>query len=387
MSDTNSAPLSGKLVIALEQAVAAPFCSSRLADAGARVIKIERKGAGDFARGYDSAANGESAYFTWLNRGKESVALDIKADEDREILLRMLETADVFIQNLLPGALAKLGLNSASLREKFPRLVTCDITGYGEDGPMRNAKAYDLLVQCESGLASVTGTPDGPGRVGVSVCDIATGMTAHAGICEALVERDRTGKGSGVSVAMFDVMADWMAVPLLYHDYLGKATPRVGLNHTVICPYGAYECKDGQLVVITVQHAGEWTRFCEHILGDANLATDPRFHDNTARINNKPALEALIRAVFASHDRAAMLKRLESAGIASGAVNDVASLSVHPQLDRSTIDTPSGEISLPMPPIRRSGGETTLGPSPVFDADGKAIRVEFDPHSKVRKLT
>jgi crotonobetainyl-CoA:carnitine CoA-transferase CaiB-like acyl-CoA transferase len=381
MSGSDLAPLSGKLVVALEQAVAAPFCSSRLADAGARVIKIERKGAGDFARAYDTAANGESAYFTWLNRGKESVALDIKADEDREILLRMLENADVFIQNLLPGALAKLGLDSTSLRKRFPRLVTCDITGYGEDGPMRNAKAYDLLVQCESGLASVTGTPDGPGRVGVSVCDIATGMTAHAGICEALVGRDRTGKGSGVSVAMFDVMADWMSVPLLYHDYLGKPTPRVGLNHTVICPYGAYQCKDGQLVVITVQHNGEWQRFCEHILGDAALATDPRFHDNTSRINNKPALEELIKAVFASHDRTEMLKRLDAAGIASGAVNDVASLSDHPQLDRSVISTPSGEIKVPTPPIRRSLGETALGPCPAFDAEGEAIRAEFGPLS------
>ena len=381
MPGSDLAPLSGKLVVALEQAVAAPFCSSRLADAGARVIKIERKGAGDFARAYDTAANGESAYFTWLNRGKESVALDIKAGEDREILLRMLENADVFIQNLLPGALAKLGLDSASLRERFPRLVTCDITGYGEDGPMRNAKAYDLLVQCESGLASVTGTADGPGRVGVSVCDIATGMTAHAGICEALVGRDRTGKGSGVSVAMFDVMADWMSVPLLYHDYLGKPTPRVGLNHTVICPYGAYQCKDGQLVVITVQHNGEWQRFCEHILGDAALATDPRFHDNTSRINNKPALEELIKAVFASHDRTEMLKRLDAAGIASGAVNDVAALSDHPQLDRAVIGTPSGEINVPTPPIRRSLGETALGPCPAFDAEGEAIRAEFGPLS------
>lgn len=382
MTGTNSGPLSGKLVIALEQAVAAPFCSSRLADAGARVIKIERKGTGDFARAYDTAARGESAYFTWLNRGKQSIALDIKADEDREILLNMLGSADVFIQNLLPGALARLGLDSSSLREKFPHLVTCDITGYGEDGPMRNAKAYDLLVQCESGLASVTGTPDGPGRVGVSVCDIATGMTAHAAICEALVGRDLTGKGSGVSVAMFDVMADWMAVPLLYHDYLGKPTPRVGLNHTVICPYGAYQCKDGELVVITVQHSGEWARFCEHILGDATLASDPRFHDNTARINNKPALESLIKAVFASHDRADMLKRLDAAGIASGAVNDVAALSAHPQLDRSVIDTQSGQINVPMPPIRRSDGIPSLGPSPAFDADGHAIRAEFASRSK-----
>jgi len=223
MSGSAQGPLSGALVVTLEQAVAAPFCSSRLADAGARVIKIERKGSGDFARAYDTAVNGESAYFAWLNRGKESVALDIKDDGDREILLNMLARADVFIQNLLPGALAKLGLDSASLRKRFPRLVTCDISGYGEDGPMRNAKAYDLLVQCESGLASVTGTPEAPGRVGVSVCDIATGMTAHAAICEALVGRAHTGKGSGVSVAMFDVMADWMAVPLLYHDYPGQS--------------------------------------------------------------------------------------------------------------------------------------------------------------------
>ncbi len=381
MSGSHSSALAGKLVVALEQAVAAPFCSSRLADAGARVIKVERKGAGDFARAYDTAVNGESAYFTWLNRGKESIALDIKDAEDREILLKMLEHADVFIQNLLPGALAKIGLDSATLREKFPRLVTCDITGYGEDGPMKNAKAYDLLVQCESGLASVTGTPDGPGRVGVSVCDIATGMTAHAGICEALVGRDQTGKGSGVSVAMFDVMADWMAVPLLYHDYLGKETPRVGLNHTVICPYGAYECGDGEQVVVAVQHSGEWDRFCTHILGDADLATDPRFHDNTSRLNNKIALEKIIKAEFASHDRAAMLERLNAAGIASGAVNDVASLSGHPQLDRSTIGTPSGEINVPTPPIRRNSGAPTLGPSPAFDADGTAIRAEFGPRS------
>ena len=247
---------------------------------------------------------------------------------------------------------------------------------------MRNTKAYDLLVQCESGLASVTGTPDGPGRVGVSVCDIATGMTAHAGICEALIGRERSGTGSGVSVAMFDVMADWMSVPLLYHDYLSKPTPRVGLNHTMICPYGAYECRDGQLIVIAVQHSGEWVSFCDNILGDTALATDPRFHDNSTRLLNKPALEALIKAVFASHDRAGMLKRLDAAGIAYGAVNDVASLSDHPQLDRSVISTPSGEINVPAPPIRRSVGETTLGPCPAFDADGKAIRTEFDPRHK-----
>ena len=381
MPGSDLAPLSGKLVVALEQAVAAPFCSSRLADAGARVIKIERKGAGDFARAYDTAANGESAYFTWLNRGKESVALDIKADEDREILLRMLENADVFIQNLLPGALAKLGLDSASLRERFPRLVTCDITGYGEDGPMRNAKAYDLLVQCESGLASVTGTPDGPGRVGVSVCDIATGMTAHAGICEALIGRDRTGKGSGISVAMFDVMADWMAVPLLFHDYANQPTPRTGLGHSVICPYGAFHCQGGEQVVISVQNSREWNRFCVQVLGDPALADDPRFHDNAARIAHKSELEELIKTVFGAHERDELLKLLDGAGIASAAVNDVASLSDHPQLDRATIGTPSGPVSIAMPPIRRGSTEAAIGPSPALDADGAAIRAEFGSRS------
>ena len=381
MSGSDLAPLSGKLVVALEQAVAAPFCSSRLADAGARVIKIERRGAGDFARAYDTAANGESAYFTWLNRGKESVALDIKADEDREILLRMLENADVFIQNLLPGALAKLGLDSASLRERFPRLVTCDITGYGEDGPMRNAKAYDLLVQCESGLASVTGTPDGPGRVGVSVCDIATGMTAHAGICEALIGRDRTGKGSGISVAMFDVMADWMAVPLLFHDYANQPTPRTGLGHSVICPYGAFHCQGGEQVVISVQNSREWNRFCVQVLGDPALADDPRFHDNAARIAHKSELEELIKTVFGAHERDELLKLLDGAGIASAAVNDVASLSDHPQLDRATIGTPSGPVSIAMPPIRRGSTEAAIGPSPALDADGAAIRAEFGSRS------
>lgn len=381
MSGSDLAPLSGKLVVALEQAVAAPFCSSRLADAGARVIKIERRGAGDFARAYDTAANGESAYFTWLNRGKESVALDIKADEDRDILLRMLENADVFIQNLLPGALAKLGLDSASLRERFPRLVTCDITGYGEDGPMRNAKAYDLLVQCESGLASVTGTPDGPGRVGVSVCDIATGMTAHAGICEALIGRDRTGKGSGISVAMFDVMADWMAVPLLFHDYANQPTPRTGLGHSVICPYGAFHCQGGEQVVISVQNSREWNRFCVQVLGDPALADDPRFHDNAARIAHKSELEELIKTVFGAHERDELLKLLDGAGIASAAVNDVASLSDHPQLDRATIGTPSGPVSIAMPPIRRGSTEAAIGPSPALDADGAAIRAEFGSRS------
>ncbi|MCK5750856.1 MAG: CoA transferase, partial [Oricola sp.] len=331
----------------------------------------------DFARGYDTAAHGESAYFIWLNRGKESVALDIKSGEDRALLLSMLERADVFIQNLLPGALEKFGLDSATLRERFPRLITCDITGYGSDGPMRNAKAYDLLIQCESGLASVTGTPDGPGRVGVSVCDIATGMTAHAAICEALFERNRTAKGSGVSVAMFDTLADWMAVPLVFHDYADRPTPRVGLSHPVICPYGAYTCRDGEQIVISIQNEREWGRFCAAVLSRPELATDPRFVSNDSRNSNRGILQPMIEAAFAAHDRPDMLDLLAQADIAYGAVNDVAALSEHPQLDRATIASSAGEIRLPAPPIRRSGGNPGLGPSPAFDADGAAIRAEF----------
>ncbi|HEY9147974.1 MAG TPA: CaiB/BaiF CoA-transferase family protein, partial [Gammaproteobacteria bacterium] len=259
-------PLDGLLVIALEQAVAAPYCSSRLADAGARVIKIERS-EGDFAREYDHVAGGESAYFTWLNRGKESICLDIKSPGDADLLQRMLGDADVFIQNLAPGAAARAGFDSAALRASHPRLITVDISGYGESGPYREMKAYDLLVQCETGLASITGAPERPGRVGVSVCDIACGMYAHAGVLEALLERQRTGRGKGLAVSLFDAMADWMTVPLLHQDYTGEAPQRVGLNHPSIAPYGAYACEGGDQVVISIQNNREWRNFCEQVLG------------------------------------------------------------------------------------------------------------------------
>jgi itaconate CoA-transferase len=368
--------LEGILVVALEQAVAVPTATCKLADAGARVIKLERA-EGDFARGYDDYAKGLSSYFVWLNRGKESIELDIKDTADRALLDRMLARADVFLQNLAPGVLEKLGLDSASLRARFPRLVTCDITGYGDDGPLRSAKAYDLLVQCESGLASITGTPDGPGRVGISVCDIATGMTAHAGICEALIERQRTGRGRGVSVAMFDTMADWMAVPLIFHDHAARSTPRVGLSHPIIFPYGAYTCRNGDQIVISVQNEREWIRFCTVVLKRPELIEDPRFRSNDSRSRNRDVLEPIITSAFAVLDRPQMLALLQEADVAWGAVNDVAALSGHPQLDRTTIQCPSGEISLPAPPIRRSGGNISLGASPALGAHTAAIRREF----------
>jgi len=370
-------PLDGILVVALEQAVAAPFTTSRLADAGARVIKIERPDGGDSCRNYNDYVHGESAYFVWLNRGKESIALDIKNDTDRKILETMIARADVFIQNLAPGATEKLGLGSDALRDLHTKLVTCDITGYGNDGPMKNAKAYDLLVQCESGLASITGTADAPGRVGVSVCDIATGMTAHAAILEALIERSKTGRGRGVSVSMFDTMADWMSVPLMQYEYAGKETPRVGLSHTIICPYGAFTCSDGSLIVIAVQNQNEWQHFCEGVLGDGALANDPRFKTNSDRLGNQVTLEGMIRDVFAAHSREEMFKLLNAANIASGSVTEVRDLANHPQLDRVEFSSPSGPVSCPAPPIRRSNEAPEYGPAPALGAHSESLRKEF----------
>jgi itaconate CoA-transferase len=272
-------PLEGLLVVAMEQAVAAPFCSSRLADAGARVIKVERP-EGDFARSYDHVVDGESAYFVWLNRGKESICLNIKDSRDCELLAKILKTADVFIQNLAPGAARRAGFDSAQLRLSNPALITVDISGYGEAGPYRDMKAYDLLVQCETGLASITGAPEQPGRVGVSLCDIACGMYAHAAVLQALLERQQTGRGQGLSVSLFDALADWMTVPLLHQDYTGEAPKRVGLNHPTIAPYGAYACGSGDQVVISIQNDREWQSFCEGVLKRPELFDSAPYASN-----------------------------------------------------------------------------------------------------------
>jgi crotonobetainyl-CoA:carnitine CoA-transferase CaiB-like acyl-CoA transferase len=370
-------PLDGLLVIALEQAVAAPYCSSRLADAGARVIKIERA-EGDFAREYDHVAGGESAYFTWLNRGKESICLDIKNPGDAGLLQRMLDDADVFIQNLAPGAAGRAGFDSAALRERNPGLITVDISGYGETGPYREMKAYDLLVQCETGLASITGAPEQPGRVGVSVCDIACGMYAHAGVLEALVERQRTGLGKGLAVSLFDAMADWMTVPLLHQDYTGQAPGRVGLNHPSIAPYGAYACEGGEQVVISIQSNREWKNFCEQVLVRPGLVDDPDYRNNVDRCANRPALDQQINGVFAGLPRPALVQRLLNARIAFGSVNSVADLSHHQQLRRSEVATPSGTVALVAPPVISSSGDKAMRPVPALGEQGDAIRREFD---------
>lgn len=370
-------PLDGVLVVALEQAVAVPLCTSRLADAGARVIKIERA-EGDFARDYDSVVHGESAYFVWLNRGKESLVLDIKKPHDAALLAAILEKADVFIQNLAPGAAARSGFGSDDLRAKHPRLITCDVSGYGEEGPWAEMKAYDFLIQCESGLASITGAPAEAGRVGVSVADICCGMNAHAAILQALYEREHTGKGKGVAVSLFDGLADWMAVPLLHYDYAGKAPGRAGLHHATIAPYGAYPTGDGRQTVLAVQNEREWAAFCATGLQKPELATDPRFAGNALRCRNRPALDAEIDTVLRTLTADELVARLKAAKIAYGAYNTVADLSTHPQLRRMEVETPTGPAMIPASPFRwKDEPPLKPRPSPGVGQHDAAIRAEF----------
>ena len=368
--------LSGVLVVALEQAVAAPLATCRLADAGARVIKLERA-SGDFARTYDTHANGQSAYFAWLNRGKESLVVDIKRPEDRALVLRILARADVFVQNLAAGAAARAGLGSAALRERFPRLVTCDVSGYGERGPYADMKAYDLLVQAEAGLVSINGAPGEYGRVGVSICDYATGLSAALGINEALARRERTGRGSAVKVSLFDVMAELMSVPLLQHDYAGAGPTRVGLAHPSIVPYGGFATADGTTLVISVQNDREWEAFASSVLDRPQLVADPRFATNPARLEHRAEVDGMVQAFFAEHGHAEMAAKLRAARIAYGAVNDLAGLSAHPQLRRLTVASETGEVAMPAHPnaAQEQRGVPSL---PRVGEHSARIRAEFE---------
>ena len=345
----SSKPLDGIVVVSLEQAVAAPYCSSRLADAGARVIKIERPG-GDFARGYDTAVFGESSYFVWINRGKESVVLDLAGKEDKARLRALLAVADVFIQNLAPGAAARLGFGCDALRAEFPRLVTCDISGYGESGPLHQLKAYDLLVQAESGLVAVSGAPGPWGRIGVSICDITAGMNALIGVQQALLQRERTGRGSTVKVSLFDSAAELMAVPYLQARY-GKGAPeRVGLKHPSIAPYGAFTCSEGRELVLSIQNEREWANFCRVVLDDQSLATDARFDGNAARTRNRAELESAIQAVFDNLTYAEAVDRLTEAQTAYGSINSVHDLITHPQLRTRPMDVHGRSVEVPATP-------------------------------------
>ncbi len=355
-------PLEGLQVVAIEQAVAAPFATSRLADAGAHVIKVERP-EGDFARGYDAAAKGQSSYFVWLNRGKKSVMLDLTTAEGQATLRILLEKADVVVQNLKPGALSRLGIDIAHLRRDFPRLITCSISGFGETGPMAGRKAYDLLIQAESGLSSITGGPSEPARVGISIVDIATGATAYAAILEALIRRSITGQGTEVSLSMFDVMADWLTVPLLNHEG-GNSPQRIGLAHPSIAPYGVFQPKSGPPILISIQSDREWIRLCSDFLGDAALGTDPRFATNLSRVKNRGETDALVAATFAKYDAETAIERLSKADIALATVNDMAGLSKHPHLRRITVESPNGPVSIPAPGAVFDGEERTYGAVP-----------------------
>src|ERR1700742_3017996 len=325
-------PLQGITVIAVEQAVAAPFCSSRLADAGAHAIKGERP-EGDFARGYDAAAKGQSSYFVWLNRGKDSVVIDLATREGRAALEELIASADVLIQNLKPGAMDKLGFSLERLKKDYPALITCTITGYGDDGPYAQRKAYDLLIQAESGLASITGGPDGPSRVGLSIVDIATGATAHAAILEALIGRSRTGKGADIRISMFDVMADWLTVPLLNSE-AGNPPKRMGLAHPSIAPYGVFRSKDGRDILISIQSEREWKKLCADVLGQPDLPSDPRFANMLERVKNRALTDKVVADIFGSLTRDALLKRLSDSDIAFAEVNTMADLAGHQHLRR-----------------------------------------------------
>ena len=369
-----SGALDGILVLSLEQAVAAPYCTSRLADAGARVVKLERP-EGDFARGYDAVAKGQASYFVWLNRGKQSLVADIKNAGDAALLHRILAKADVFVQNLMPGAAARAGFGTQDLRKKYPKLIVVDISGYGDEGPYAAMKSYDMLVQAETGLASITGGPDAPGRVGVSVCDIAAGMYAHQAILEALIARGRTGEGRSIKVSLFDGMADWMAVPLLHHDYGGKAPGRVGLAHPSVAPYSAFVSSDAIPIVISVQNDREWGDFCAHVLEETGR---PEFATNVLRVKNRAALDAHIAAAFGKHPRETLVARLRKGKIAFGELNDVARFSKHPQLRRVEIDTPNGKVAIPAPPPVIDGVRApALGRVPAVGEHDAAIRAEF----------
>ena len=368
-------PLEGITVIAVEQAVAAPVCTARLVDAGARVIKVERA-SGDFARGYDSAAGGDSSYFGWANLGKESIVLDIKDDADAALLRRMIASADVFVQNLAPGALERLGFGASALRATNERLITLDISGYGDSPAVAKKRAYDLLVQAESGLIAVSGSPNELGRIGVSICDVGTGVTAYAAVLEALVGRSVTGKGAALGVSLFDVAAEWMTVPFLQHAS-GMAPKRVGLRHPTIAPYGAYETSDGSLTLISIQNEREWVRLCAEVLQAESMATDPRYVSNELRVENRTELEPDVSAIVRGLDAATFRDRLDDAAIAWGAINSLDELAEHAALrTRQGISSSGIEFRLPAHPVRSSRTFPTRV-APTIGQHSDALRQEF----------
>ncbi len=363
-------PLDGVTVVTLEHAIAAPFCTRQLADLGARVIKIERPGSGDFARDYDTRVRGLASHFVWTNRSKESVTLDVKHAEARKILARLLEGADVLVQNLAPGAAGRLGLGYGDLSRKFPSLIVCDISGYGSDGPYADKKAYDLLIQSESGFLSVTGTPETPSKAGNSIADISAGMYAYSSILAALLQRTKTGRGSHIDVSLLETMVEWMSFPL-YYAFEGASPPRrTGAAHATIYPYGPFRAGDGKRVMFGLQNEREWTIFCEKVLRQPGLASDPRFASNAARVAARAELDEAIHAALASLNAPEVVARLDAAGIANARINDIAEVWQHPQLaarDRWTqVDTPKGTVPALKPPAGLDDVPPRMDPVPAL---------------------
>lgn len=374
-------PLEGITVVALEQAVAAPFASRQLADLGARVVKIERPVCGDFARGYDQTVKGLSSHFVWLNRSKQSLTLNVKDERASQIMSALLEQADVFIQNLAPGAADRLGLGSARLRARFPRLIICNISGYGTTGPYRDKKAYDLLVQCETGLVSVTGTPDAPAKTGISTADIAAGMYAFSGILTALLQRQRSASGTVLDVSLFDALGEWMSYPAYFTAYGGEAPGRAGASHAAIAPYGPFAAGDGHQVNLGIQNEREWSRFCTDVLEKPELAGDARFASNSARLTNRSMLHAEIDAVFARMSIETLVERLDRAQIANGRMNDMQAFWEHPQLAARkrfhAVDSPAGPLKALRPPVIMEGVEPCMEPIPSVGEHTDTILTEL----------
>jgi len=375
-------PLEGIMVVSLEQAVAAPFATRQLADLGARVIKIERPGVGDFARGYDATVNGMASHFVWLNRSKQSLPLNLKENGAKDVLNRLLARADVFVHNLAPGATERLGFGAERLREEHPRLIDCGISGYGSTGPYRDKKAYDLLVQCETGLVSTTGTPETPSKVGISAADIAAGMYAYTGILTALYMRERTGEGAAFEVSLLEALGEWMGFPAYFTGYGGSQPPRTGASHAAIAPYGPFEAGDGRVVFLGLQNEREWVKFCEAVLERPELATDPRFDTNSRRVENGEELDEAIDGAFKDLSSEEVISRLDGARIANARMRTVQEFLDHPQLEARDrwreVDSPVGPVRALVPPVTMQGVESVMEPIPEVGEHTDAILEELD---------